>query len=118
MATPLVRFNGSSTLPLGMIELPVLMGTHLQLASVITNFVVVEAPSAYNVILGRPTLNQAWAVVSTYSLVVKFPTPQGTGILKGDQAAARSCYVTSLRKSTVAEALNVEEMDPREDKKE
>ena len=65
VTTPLVGFNGSSTQPLGMIELPVLMGTHPQQASVITRFVVVEAPSAYNVILGRPTLNQARAVVST-----------------------------------------------------
>ena len=99
-----------------MIELPVLMGTHSQQALVITNFVVVEAPLAYNVILERPTLNQASVVVSTYSLVVKFPTPQGTGILRGDQAAARSCYVTSLRKNVAVEALNMEEMDSRGDK--
>ena len=82
----------------------------------ITRFVVVEAPSAYNVILGRPTLNQARAVVFTYSLVVKFPTPQGTRILRGDQATARSCYITSLCKNALAEALRVEEMDPRGDK--
>ena len=75
MASPLVGFNGSNTQPLGMIELPVLMGTHPQQASVITNFIVVEALLAYNVILGRPTLNQAQAIVSTYSLVVKLLTP-------------------------------------------
>ena len=107
VATPLVGFNGSSTQPLGMIELPVLMGTHPQQASMITNFVMVEAPLAYNVILGRPTLNQVRVVVSTYSLIVKFSSIQGTGILTGDQAAARSCYVTSLQKYTAAEALNV-----------
>ena len=75
VATPLVGFNGSSTQPLGMIELPVLMGTHPQQVSTIRNFVMVEALSTYNVILGRPTLNQAKAIVSTYSLVIKFPTP-------------------------------------------
>ena len=100
-----------------MIELLVLMGTHPQQASVIARFVVVEAPSAYNVILGRPTLNQARVVVSTYSLVVKFHTPQGSGILRGDQATARSCYVTSLRKNAMTEALGVEEMDPEGIKK-
>ena len=52
-------------------------------------------------------------MVSTYSLVVKFPTPQGAGILRGDQATARSCYVTSLRNNVVAEALNVKEIDPK-----
>ena len=86
VATPLVEFNGSSSQPLGMIELPVLMGTHPQQVSTITNFVVVEAPSAYNIILGRPTLNQAKSIVSTYSLVVKFSTPQGARILRGNQA--------------------------------
>ena len=82
----MVGFNGSSTQPLRIIELPVLIGTHPQQVSMISNFVVVEAPSAYNVILGRPTLNQAKAVILTYSLVVKFSTPQGAGILIGDQA--------------------------------
>ena len=50
----------------------------------------------YNVILGRPTLNQAKAVVSTYNLVVKFLTPQRAEILRGDQATAQSCYITSF----------------------
>ena len=51
VGTPLMGFNGFSTRPLRMIELPILMGTHPQQASVLTNFVVVEAPSTYNVIL-------------------------------------------------------------------
>ena len=79
-----------------------------------TNFIVVEFPSAYNVILRRPTLNRARAVISTHSLVVKFLTPKGTKILKGDQATARSFYVTSLRKGIVPEALTIE--DPREER--
>ena len=79
-----------------------------------TNFIVVETPSAYNVILKRPTLNRARVVVSTHSLVVKFPTPQGTKILKGDQATAKSCYVTYLCKGALPETLAVE--DPNEEK--
>ena len=93
-----------------MIELPVLMGTHPQQVSTMPNFIVVETPSAYNIILGRPPLNRARAVVSTHRLVVKFPTPQGTGILKGDQATTRSCYVTSLCREAVPETLTVEDL--------
>ena len=78
------------------------------------NFIVVEAPSAYKVILGRPTLNRARGVVSTHSLVIKVLTPKGTGILKGDQATARSYYVTSLHRGTVPETLTIEV--PREEK--
>ena len=75
------------------------------------NFIVVESPSAYNVILGRPSLNRIRAVVSTHNLVVKFPTPQGTGTgtLKGDQIVARSCYTTSLCREIRTEALAIED---------
>ena len=78
------------------------------------NFIVVESPSAYNVIMGRPSLNRIWAVVSTHGLVVKFPTPQGTGTLKGDQVVARSCYATSLRLKIKTETLAIE--DPRDER--
>ena len=78
---------------------------------------VVEALSMYNVILGRLTLNQAKAVISTYSLIIKFLTPQGARILRGDQATSQSCCVTSLCKIAVLDILNVEEMDPREENK-
>ena len=52
--------------------------------------------------------------MSTYNLVVKFPTPQGVGILRGDQATTQSCYVTSLHKGVVSKALKVEEINSRE----
>ena len=77
---------------------------------------MIEVPSVYNVILKRPTLNQAKAIVSIYNLVVKFLTPRGAGILRRDQAIAQSCYVSSLRRDTTLEALNIDEIDPREEK--
>ena len=80
----------------------------------ISDFVVIDALSAYNVILGRPTLNQTKVVVAMYSLVVKFPTAQGMGMMKWDHATTQSCYVSSLRKTVALEALHVKEMDPME----
>ena len=96
VTTPLVKFNGSNIKPLGMMELPVLMGTYPQQASTLVNFVVVEALFTDNVILRRSTLNRTKVIVSTSSLIVKFPTPQGVGILWRDQATARYCYINSL----------------------
>ena len=60
------------------------------------NFLVVNCPSSYNVIIGRPTLNRWKSAMSTYCLKVKFPTENGVGEVKGDQVLARECYQVVL----------------------
>ncbi|GAV80116.1 LOW QUALITY PROTEIN: hypothetical protein CFOL_v3_23578, partial [Cephalotus follicularis] len=67
------------------------------LKMVMINFVVVDVPSSYNTILGRPWQNIIDVVVSTRYLAVKFPTDQGVGLVKGDQAIARQCYFSSIK---------------------
>nr|XP_023913035.1 uncharacterized protein LOC112024656 [Quercus suber] len=59
-------------------------------------FLVVDCSSAYNAIIGRPTLNSWKAVTSTYHLMIKFPTEYRVGELRGDQVAARECYIAML----------------------
>jgi len=53
------------------------------------NFLVVDYPSSYNVIVGRPTLNRWKAATSTHSLKVKFLTEHEVGVIKRDQVLAR-----------------------------
>ncbi|KAH7867155.1 hypothetical protein Vadar_029550 [Vaccinium darrowii] len=77
--SPLVGFSGEKVQPLGAIDLPVTMGTNLQQVVKLIWFLVVDCPSAYNVILGRTTLNSIKDITSTYNLVVKFPTKHGNG---------------------------------------
>ena len=60
------------------------------------DFLIVDCPSSYNVILGQPTLNRLKAVTSTYSLKVKFPTPNGIGQICGDQLLAKEYYQVVL----------------------
>ncbi|KAK2998503.1 hypothetical protein RJ639_023274 [Escallonia herrerae] len=96
------------------IALPVTIGTPPIQANLMLDFVVVKVPSAYNAILGRRTLNQLQAVVSTYHLKMKFPMENEIGEVKGDQTTARQCYVTSCR-SKNKEALIIEDL--REDTK-
>ena len=60
------------------------------------DFLVVDCPSSYNVIIGRPTLNRWKAAMSTYCLKVKFPTDNGVNEVKGDQILARECYQAVL----------------------
>ncbi|XP_073129365.1 uncharacterized protein [Henckelia pumila] len=55
-------------------------------------FLVVKSSSAYNVILGRPSLNIFKAIGSTYHMKLKFPTPGGVGEAIGDHRLARECY--------------------------
>ena len=60
------------------------------------DFLVVDCPSSYNVIIGRPTLNKWKSAISTYCLKVKFPTKNGVGEVRGDQVLARECYQAVL----------------------
>uniref|UniRef100_A0A2N9F216 Uncharacterized protein n=1 Tax=Fagus sylvatica TaxID=28930 RepID=A0A2N9F216_FAGSY len=52
--TPLVGFAGTSVYPLGIISLQIIAGTYPKQATKRVEFLVVDCPSAYNVIIGRP----------------------------------------------------------------
>ena len=60
------------------------------------DFLMVDCPSSYNVIIGRPTLNRWKAATSTYCLKVKFPIDNRVGEIRGDQILARECYQAVL----------------------
>ena len=64
-------------------------------ATIMVDFLMVNRPFAYNAIIGCPSLNKLKAATSTYHLKMKFPTEEGVGEVKGDQAVARKCYNTS-----------------------
>ncbi|PON70461.1 hypothetical protein PanWU01x14_081300, partial [Parasponia andersonii] len=48
-ATPFYGFTGDSLMPMGMIELMVSIGTFPRVSSIMTQFLVVDCPSAFNV---------------------------------------------------------------------
>ncbi|XP_075662884.1 uncharacterized protein LOC142632331 [Castanea sativa] len=81
---PLVGFGGTRVYPPGAITLSVTVGDYPQQITKDVTFPVVDCSSAYNAILGRPTLNSWKAVTSTYHLMVKFPTEYGVGEVQGD----------------------------------
>ncbi|GAV78967.1 hypothetical protein CFOL_v3_22432, partial [Cephalotus follicularis] len=55
--TPLVGFAGEMVHPLGSIDLSVVAGTAPRQTQVEMTFLVVDTPSPYNAIIGRPGLN-------------------------------------------------------------
>ena len=94
--TPLVGFGGTRVLPVGSITLSVTVGDYSQQITKDVTFLVVDCSSVYNGILGRPTLSSWKVATSTYHLMIKFPTEYGIGELRGDQVAARKCYIAML----------------------
>ena len=81
---PLVGFGGTRVLPLGVITLSVVVGDYLQQITKDVTFLVLDCSSAYNAILGQPTLNSWKVVTSTYHLMIKFPTDYEMGELRGN----------------------------------
>ena len=57
----------------------------------------------------RPTLNSWKAVTSTYHLMIKFPIDYRVGKLRGNQVAARKCYVPMMEMDDHLQAMNIEE---------
>ncbi|XP_009391097.2 uncharacterized protein LOC103977328 [Musa acuminata AAA Group] len=96
MSSALTGFTGDSISPLGTTTLPVSIGEEPRTKTIMTTFMVVNLPSAYNVILGRPTLNKLKAVVSTYHRAIKFPTSAGVGESRSDPGESRRCYLTAV----------------------
>ncbi|RRT66475.1 hypothetical protein B296_00014700 [Ensete ventricosum] len=73
------RFTGDSISPAGKVVLLVTIGEELRSKILLVSFIVVALPSAYNAIIGRPTLNKLRVVVSTYHRIMKFLTRAGVG---------------------------------------
>ncbi|XP_056690256.1 uncharacterized protein [Spinacia oleracea] len=87
-STVLVGFSGESLRTVGEISLP----TYTEGVNIMTKFNVVDCPSAYNVILGRPWIHKMKVVPSTYHQSIKFPTKWGVMEIKGQQRDAKKCY--------------------------
>ena len=74
-------------------------------------FTIVQVPSAYNAILGRLGLNALRAIVSTYHLLVRFPTKNGVREMRGDQQLARRCFQISTQSDESKDSLTVDKLD-------
>ncbi|XP_030964425.1 uncharacterized protein LOC115985645 [Quercus lobata] len=90
--SPLVSFSGDRVYPKGIVTLTVTVGAYPVQLTRQLDFLVMDYPSSYNVIIGRPTLNKWKAATSTYCLKVKFPTDNSVSEVKGDQVLVRECY--------------------------
>ncbi|XP_072064298.1 uncharacterized protein [Arachis hypogaea] len=108
----LVGLSGERVSILGSVWLQTTIGDHPLCRTKDILFLVVDFPSPYNIILGRPSLNSFCAIVSTVHLCVKFQADDDkTATVYSDQIQARRCYIESLKIKT---AGNTEGMKQQE----
>ena len=94
----LIGFTGDTISPKGYVKLKVTFAGRDGSRSVEVKFLVVECPSAYNAIIGRPTLNALGAVVSTLHMAMKFPGDRGDIVtIRGKGPEAQLYYLESLK---------------------
>ncbi|XP_058084604.1 uncharacterized protein LOC131232396 [Magnolia sinica] len=83
--TPLHGFAGDKVISEGAISLPFTTREGQNQVTLLMDFLVVNVPSAHNVIMGWSSLNAMRAFVSTYHLMMKFPADGGVEYVRGDQ---------------------------------
>ena len=66
------------------------------MSMLVTEFLMVDFPSTFNWVIGRPLLKALKVVVLIYCLIVKFPTATRTRQVWGRQYVSRECYNRSL----------------------
>ena len=101
VSTHLQGFSGEKVLPLGSIQLVLTLGDSPCQATMTATFLIVDTPSAYNILLGRPSLNAIKAIPSAYHMMIRFPTISEVGMVRGNQRVARECYSVSMKQKTV-----------------
>lgn len=92
-STILVGFSGEQKFTIKDITFPIYAGG----VNLYVTFAVLECPSTYNVILGRPWIHEMRAIPSTLHQVIRFPTRWGVKEIKGEQGTSRDCYCNTLR---------------------
>jgi hypothetical protein len=88
----LIGFTGDTIIPKGYVDLKVIFGKKRSIKTVIVCFIVVDCPSAYNAITGRPTLNHLGAIVRAGNMGHP-PRPTHTGYEPNPRWAQKPSFV-------------------------
>lgn len=94
----LVGFAGERVDTMGYLDLRMRLETGRDSEEKKIKFLLLEANTSYNALLGRPCLNLFGAIVSTPHLTLKYPTSRrAICTVRADQKAARECYTAGLK---------------------
>ena len=97
---------------MGVISLPMTLGEYPRQSCMMTDFLVIDQPSAFNAVLGRSSLRELKAITSIYHLLMKFPTPSGVREVKGNQQETRQCYDQAVRTTAKLRQFHVVDQRP------
>ena len=97
--TSLKGFGGGRLTLMGIIKLPITVGSKPFERTMMLDFVMVEERSPYQIILGRPFMRVNQCVISTHYLALKYRVDGVVGVTKGDQRMTRSCYATAAKET-------------------
>ncbi|RZS27555.1 hypothetical protein BHM03_00061048 [Ensete ventricosum] len=89
LTSTLTGFIGDFVSPVGAATIPITFGGEPRSKTLMVSFMMVKLQSAYNAIIGRPTLNRLKAVISTYHRLLKFSTRAGVGEVRSDPRESR-----------------------------
>lgn len=91
---PLMGFIGHSSNSADIVNLPVQVNG----ITCPMEFLIIDAPSSYNGLIGWPGLNQFKAKVSTYSLTLEVRIAIRLFAIRGDHDAGRECFLATRSK--------------------
>ncbi|XP_031269851.1 uncharacterized protein LOC116128280 [Pistacia vera] len=92
-STLLVGFSSEQKYTIGEIILPIYVGGVNKQIIVL----VIDCPSPYNIILGRPWIHDMRAVPFTFPQTIRFPTNLGVREIKGGPKTSRDCYKNAFK---------------------
>jgi len=95
----LLGFAGQRVHATGFVDLLTTFEAGQAYKTLVVRYILIYADTSYNVLIGRHTLNQLGAIVSTPHMAMKFSAPNGTIITvkATDLKETRQCYVKSLK---------------------
>jgi len=109
----LFGFAGDQVEVWGHVELRMNFSNGASSRTISIRYLVVNAVSAYNLLLGRPSLNRLGTVASTRHMKIKLPSLEGgVIIIKYDQKAARKCYENNLKSKRGVCTVTVQAREP------
>jgi len=94
----IIGFSGERVSTKGYVDLITTFGRGSKTKRIKIRYLVVDASTSYNVLLGRSSLNKLGAIVSTPHLAMKCPTENGEiTTIYVNQKYARECYAAGLK---------------------